>query len=180
MTFFALLNKKSIFKKNEKNAWRYYHFTQVYQKSWSYAMLYCSWGMTRDGLLFFILSYFFCPFTLLPLTVRKIKIKKKMWEKNLDMSSFYTSVPKIMIVCYTVPEIWRMMDAIAIFYFGLFFALLHPLTAQKKILKKWKRRLEISFYICVKIMFRWCKVPEIWCATDRRTEKVTYRDGCPT
>ena len=81
LTFFALLNKKSIFKKNEKNAWRYYHFTQVYQKSWSYAMLYCSWGMTRDGLLFFILSYFFCPFTLLPLTVRKIKIKKNVRKK---------------------------------------------------------------------------------------------------
>ena len=88
LTFFALLNKKSIFKKNEKNAWRYYHFTQVYQKSWSYAMLYCSWGMTRDGLLFFILSYFFCPFTLLPLTVRKIKIKKKCEKKTWTCHHF--------------------------------------------------------------------------------------------
>ena len=43
------------------------------------------------------------------------------------------------------------------------------LTAQKnKILKKWKKYLEISsFYICVpKIMIRWCTVPEIWCMTD--------------
>ena len=43
------------------------------------------------------------------------------------------------------------------------------LTARKiKILKKWKKTLEISsFYICVpKIMIRWCMVPEIWCVTD--------------
>ena len=26
------------FKKNEKNIWIYFHFTQVYQKSWSYAI----------------------------------------------------------------------------------------------------------------------------------------------
>ena len=44
-----------------------------------------------------------------------------------------------------------------------------PLTTRKiKILKKWKKYLEISsFYICVpKIMIRWCTVPEIWCVTD--------------
>ena len=65
------------------------------------------------------------------------------------MSSFYTSVPKIMIVCYTVPEIWRMMDAIAIFYFGLFFALLHPLTAQKKFFKKMKKTPgDIILHMC--------------------------------
>ena len=49
----------------------------------------------------------------------------------------------------------------------------NPLRAQKiKIFKKWKKRLEISsFYICVpKIMIRWCTVPEILCATDRRTD----------
>ena len=54
-----------------------------------------------------------------------------------------------MIVCYTVPEIWRMMDAIAIFYFGLFFALLHPLTAQKKIFKKMKKTPgDIILHMC--------------------------------
>ena len=30
-----------------------------------------------------------------------------------------------MVICYTVPEIWHMMDVI-IFYFGLFFAVLPP------------------------------------------------------
>ena len=30
---------------------------------------------------------------------------KKMKKKHLEISSFYNSVPKIMIICYTVPEI---------------------------------------------------------------------------
>ena len=42
----------------------------------------------------------FCTFT--PLTTRKIKILKN-WKKPLEIPSFYTSVPKIMIICYTVP-----------------------------------------------------------------------------
>ena len=74
-------------------------------------------------------------------------------KKQLEISSLYTSVPKIMIICYTGPEIWCVMHVI-IFHFGSFFALLPPLslTAWKiKILQKWKRHLEIySFYKCSK------------------------------
>ena len=128
-------------------------------------MLYYSWDMARDTCnCYFSFWTIFCPFT--PLTVQKMKISKK-WKKNLEILSFYTSVPKIMIICYTVPEIWCMTDAIVIFHFRLFFALLH---------------LEISsFYTCVpNIMIRWCTVPEKWCATDRWTEKLTHRGGCPT
>ena len=44
----------------------------------------------------------------------------------MEISSFNTSVPKIMIICYTVPEIRRLTDAIFIFHLGLFFALLAP------------------------------------------------------
>ena len=78
------------------------------------------------------------------------------------------------------------------FSFWANFCSFTPLTAQKiKILRKWKKHLEISsFYIRVpKIMIRWCTVPETWCMTDGwtdgqtdgwRTEKVTYRGGCPT
>ena len=70
----------------------------------------------------------FCPFT--HLTAQKIKISGKWKKKYLEISSSYTSVSKIMIICYTVPEIWCMTDVIVIFHFGLFFALL-PLMAQK-------------------------------------------------
>ena len=48
------------------------------------------------------------------------KNKKNVWR------SFYTSVPKFMIIWYTVPEIWRVTDVVCIFHFGLFFALLPP------------------------------------------------------
>ena len=50
-------------------------------------------------------------------------MKKK--KKHLEIS-FYTSVPKIMIICYTVPVVWHMTDVIFIFHFQLFFALLPP------------------------------------------------------
>ena len=33
-------------------------------------------------------------------------------EKPLEISSFYNNVPKIMIICYTVPEIWHVTDFI--------------------------------------------------------------------
>ena len=58
--------------------------------------------------------------------MKKTKNKNKKTKKKnyLEISSFDTSVLKIMIVCYTVPEIWHMTDVIVIFQFGLFFALL--------------------------------------------------------
>ena len=87
-------------------------------------MLYCSWDMAHEGCnCYFSFWTIFCPFT--PLTAQKMKISKK-WKKSLEISSFYTSVPKIMIICYTVPEIWHVTDVIVIFHFGLFFALLPP------------------------------------------------------
>ena len=44
----------------------------------------------------------------------------KMEKRSLEIS-FYTSVPKIMIIIsYTVSEIWQMTDVIVILHFGLF------------------------------------------------------------
>ena len=150
-------------------------------------MLHCSWDMVRDRCNYFSFRVIFWPFT-----GRKIKISKKL-KKHLEISSFSTSVPKIMIRWCKVPEIWCVTDVI-IFRFGPIFALLPlrksrkttwdiiilykcningnymmhgswdvkrerqnflsiwviscpftPLTTQKiKILKKWKKHLEIS------------------------------------
>ena len=62
----------------------------------------------------------FCHFT--PLTTQKIKILKK--KNHLEISSFHTSVPKIMIIYYNVPVIGQMTDVIVNFHFGLFFTVL--------------------------------------------------------
>ena len=187
---------------------------------------------------------YFLPFY--PPNSRKNENFKKMKKKKKKNAGrfHHTGVPKLMIIRYTVPEIWCVMDVIAFFHSGLFFAFLPPnspknqnflkkwkrhleissfytsvnsdhmlycswdmtcdgcncyfsfwaifcpftpLTAQKmKISKKWRKHLEISsLNTCLpKIMIRWCMVPEIWCMTDRptdrQTEKVTYRGGCPT
>ena len=82
--------------------------------------------MAQDGrnFLFFILGYFllFCP----PKRPKNQNFKKRKKKKSFEILSFYTSVPKIIIICYTVPEAWRVTDVIFIFYFGLVFVLLPP------------------------------------------------------
>ena len=88
-------------------------------------MLYCSSDMVCDGCNYFSFWTIFFPFT--PLTAWKIKIKKKTKKKKMRADIIiYTSVLKIMITCYTVPEIWHVTDVIIIFHFGLFFAFLPP------------------------------------------------------
>ena len=136
-----------------------------------------SWDMECDRQIFFSFWTIFWLFYT-PIITQRIKILKN-WKKHLEVSSFYTTVRKIMITCYTVPEIRPVTDVHVNFHFGLFFGLFCPLTAKKiKISKNWKKHPEISsFYTCVpKIMIRWCMIPEIWCVT----KKVAYRDGCPT
>ena len=79
--------------------------------------------MTRDKFnCYFSFWAIFCPFT--PLRAWKIKFQKK-WEKLLEISSFYTSVPKLMTIYFPVPEICHVADII-IFHFGQFFALPPP------------------------------------------------------
>ena len=91
----------------------------------------------------------------------------KQWKKHLEISSFNTSVPKNMIICFIVPEIWHIMDIICCS--GLIFEFPKNENFKKK---KRNKSLEISsFHACVpNIMNRWCTVPEIWCATDKQTE----------
>ena len=94
--------KKWKFQKNEKNTWRYHHFTQVHQKSCS-----CSWDMAHDRCNWYF-SFWTVFHLFTPSTAQKIKISKK-W-KNLLEISLYTWVPKIMIRWCMVPEIWCVMD----------------------------------------------------------------------
>ena len=128
----------------------------MYQKLRSYDVCFLRYGVQQTEF-FVILGHFLLFYHTNNAKIKILKIRRK--KKCLEISSLYTSVPKIMILCYTVHEIWRMTYVIVIFHFGLFFALLPPppLTAQKiTIKKKRKNRLRISsFYICVpKIMIR--------------------------
>ena len=172
-----------------KKAWRYHHFTQVYHKWQSYDVWFLRYEAWQTE--FFGFWAIFCPFA--PLT-QKIKILKK-WKKtpgDIIILHKRTKNHDHMLYCS-----WDMAHDGCNCYFSFWaiFSPFTPLTTWKiKIFKKWKKHLEISsFYIGVtKIIIRWCLVPEIWCATDGRTdgqtdgwedgrtEKVTYRGGCPT
>ena len=65
-------------------------------------MMYCSWDMKHDGQNFLSFWTVSCPFITPLLTTQKNKILKN-WKKHLDTSSFYTSVPQIMIIYYILP-----------------------------------------------------------------------------
>ena len=110
-----------------------------------WCMLLEIWSAT--GRIFFSFWTIFCSFT--PLAAQKVKILKK-WKNDLEISSFYNSVPKIMIICCIVPEIWRVANVI-IFHLGPFFLPFYPLTAWKiKIKKKKIPGDTIILYKCTK------------------------------
>ena len=105
------------------------------------------WRVTENFLSFWTI---FCPF--IPLKTKKSKFWIN-WKKLVEISSFYSNAPKIIVICGTVPEIWCMTDIILVFYFGLF--LLFTVILYR------------HFYTFVpKIMITWCTVPEIWCMMD--------------
>ena len=115
--------EKSKFWKNEKNPG---YIIILYMCTLNdNHMMYGFWDM-KHGVWqteFFVILNHFLPFYL-PKNLKNQNFEKL--KKLLELLSFYTSAPKIMIICYTVPEIWQMTDVIVIFHFGLFFALLAP------------------------------------------------------
>ena len=110
-----------------------------------------SWDAEWERPIFLPLWAIFWAFT--PLTTQKIKTFKN-WKKttttkkNTWIYHHLTQVkPKMMIICYTVPEIWHMTDVISIFHFGLFFPLLptnNPKNQNFEKIKKNTRRYHYS------------------------------------
>ena len=86
-------------------------------------MMYRSWDIKHDRQKFLSFWAIFCPF--ITLTAPKIKLSKK-WIYCLEISSFNTSVPKIMIICFTVPELWYMNNVIVTFSFWAIFCPFTP------------------------------------------------------
>ena len=158
--------KNQHFEKLEKNPGDIiiFHMCNIHDNQ----MIYGSWDIEHDGQNFLSFWTIFWHYWTYPLKTQKIKLLKK-WKKLLEIFSFYVNVPKIRIICYTVPEMWHVTDVIT-FHFGLFFALFCPHNSQKKIWKfqkKWKKHLEIlSFYTSVPKIMIICYVPEKWCVTD--------------
>ena len=82
------------------------------------------WGMVpqiQSETKFFVILGYFLPFY--PLKTWKIKLFKK-WKNHLEMSSFYTCLPKIVIIWCMLPEIWSVTYII----FLSFWAIFYPLT----------------------------------------------------
>ena len=66
-----------------------------------------------------------------------------------------------------------MMDVIFIFYFGLFFVLLHPSLPKNQDYKKMGKSQGLSsFYIYVPKITNICTVLKIWCMTCRKTDEL--------
>ena len=144
-------------------------------------MMYRSWDIKRGEQNFFvILERFFAPRppfsptdNLKNKNFEKMKKKKKK-KKAGDIIILHESTKNNDHMLYCSWDMVR--DACNCYFsFWAFFCHFIPLAAQKiKIWKKRKKRKHseiLSFYTCLpKIMIRWYTVPEIWCATDRRTD----------
>ena len=93
-----------------------------------------SWNMMCNKQNFLSYWAIFCPFTLL--TTQRVKTLKK-WKEHLEISSLNTSEPKIIIICYTVPEIWHVIDVTVIFHLDYFLPF-YSCNSQTKV-KKMKK-----------------------------------------
>ena len=137
------------------------------------------WSVTDK--IFCHFGSFFCLFT--HLTTQKFKIFKKL-KKDLDILSFYTSVPQITIIWCMVPKISSVTDRI-FWHFGQFFTHLPPKTIHFEIFlpfyppnlpEKWKFQKNekknkppgdiIILQSAPKIMIICNIVPEIWRVTN--------------
>ena len=101
-------------------------------------IIWCTVPETWSTTNYFVILGYFLPFQ--PTNNPKNQNFEKMTKSTRKTSSLYTSVPKIIIISYTLPEIWLVADVIFILHFELFFALLPPYQLQKSNLKKMKKK----------------------------------------
>ena len=106
--------------------------------------MYGSWDMERDRQFCHFGPYFSFYH---PNNRKNQNFEKK--EKREKKKRILHKCTKIIIICYTVPKIWRLTDVIFIFHFGLFFALLSlPPNSPKN--KNEKALRDIILCICIK------------------------------
>ena len=128
---------------------------------WSYDVWFLRYKV-RQTEAFVILGHFL-PFDLTNNLKNQNFEKMKKKTKNMEILSFYTCVPQMMIIDVWFLRYWAQQTEFLSFW--AMFCPFTPLTIWKiKILTKWKKSLEISFYTSVpKIMIIFYTVPEIWC-----------------
>ena len=167
LSIYPLKTQKLKFWKNEKNAWKYYHFTQVYQKLGS---CYTVPEVVRHGCNCYLSFWtYFCLFT--PITAWKMKISKKMKKTPSDVIILHMRTKNYdhMVYCS-----WDMARDRCNCYFS-FWAIFCPFTPvtcpkNQNFKKKKKPGDFIILHMCTKSYDRWCTVPEKRCATDRWTD----------
>ena len=108
-----------------------YHFTQVYLKSWSHAILFLRYGTWFMSLLFFIWGYFLPSYPPIPNSP-----KNKNWEKKQKHPGDIITLHKCtknhdhMLYCY-----WEMVCDKCNFYFS-FWAIFCPFGTKNQNFKK--------------------------------------------
>ena len=103
--FFALLLPNQNFEKMKKTPG---DITILHKCTKNHShMLHCSWDTMREEYNFYVSSRYFLP-CYPPSEPKNHNFKKLI--KRLEISSFYTCAPKIMIARCTVPEAWCATD----------------------------------------------------------------------
>ena len=151
------------FEEKKKKPWRYYHFTNAYQKWQSYDVWFLRYGEQRKE--FFIIFDRFLSFY--KKTIWKIKILKKSKKKPGDIIILHKcTINDNYMMCV----FWDMEQGGHIFlsFWTIFWPFASLKSRKIKILKKLKKRLEMSsLYTNVpKIMTKCYTVPVIRCVTD--------------
>ena len=106
-------------------------------------------------------------------------------KKRLEILSFYKSVLKIMIICYAVPEIWRVTGVTFFSHFRLFLTF-YPLTTAFKIkIKKNEKEPAWRYHHFTHVYQTlgsdvWFLRYGLLRRTNWRTEKKTYKGKYPT
>ena len=128
-SFTSLLTAKIKIWKKCKKSWIYYPFTHVYHKSGSYDVWFLRYEPQQTGFLGHFLPFY------APNNTKNENVKND--KKSLEISSFYTSALKILIIGYTVPEIWHVTKVTVIFILGYTFPLYSPLKFQNNEKNTW-------------------------------------------
>ena len=108
---------------------RRYHFTHAYHKLQSYDVGFLRYEVQQTEI--FVILDHFLPFC--PSPKNFWKTEKHAWRWH------FTQVPKIMMICYTVPVIQHVRDIIFIFQLTLIFAVYHPNNPKNQSFEKWKK-----------------------------------------